>query len=111
MLEVGTVIRIVRQAREMRLGQLATASKLSTPYLSLVEGGMREPSLRALRNIAQALDMPVEVLMLLACPRDGSLRSEDERTCSLVESVRMLATAEDSLRAKLSREEGADGPQ
>ena len=57
-----------------------------------------------LRSIAAALDVPSEALVLLALPTNGGLRSEDERTGDLVESIRTLARAEEALRMKLFRD-------
>ncbi len=107
MFEIGTAIRIVRQAKGLRSGHLAREAGLSAPFLSLVERGDRQPSLRVLRRIAGALDVPPEALVLLAVSGEGHLRSDDEGICSLVASIQEIARAEEALRLKLSAKDGA----
>lgn len=100
-MEIGTVIRIVRQARALKLKQLADATGLSLPFLSLLESGQRQPSLDVMRRLASALDVPSETLVLLSFASDGSLRSTDERSHDLAESIQKLAAAEEQLRTML----------
>ncbi len=100
-LEIGTVIRILRQARALKLKQLADAAGLSLPFLSLLESGQRQPSLDVMRRIASALGVPPETLVLLSFASDGSMRSTDERSHDLANSIQKLAAAEEQLRTML----------
>lgn len=73
---LGRVIRERRTAAEMSLRELAARTNVSNPYLSQIERGLHEPSVRVLRAIAHALNMSVEALMAQAGlvdppPRDG----------------------------------------
>jgi transcriptional regulator with XRE-family HTH domain len=104
MLELGTAIRITRQAKGMRLASLAKASGLSSPFLSLLENGKKGASLGVVRRIASALDVPVEALILLAEPLSGSLRSSDKRANELARLIRGMADAEIELGRRLARE-------
>jgi len=101
-LDIGSAIRIVREAKGMKLGSLAKAAGLSAPFLSLVESGAREPSLAALRRVAEALAVPVEALLVLAQPPGGKLNTSSAKANSLAESIRQLADAEERLRKRLS---------
>jgi transcriptional regulator with XRE-family HTH domain len=101
MIEIGKAIRIVRRAKEVKVGDLAKRAGVSTPFLSLIEKGERQPSLRVVRQIAQALEVPPEALFILAQPSMGSLLSASAFTNDLVEALGKLADAELQLRQKL----------
>jgi transcriptional regulator with XRE-family HTH domain len=101
-LDIGSAIRIVRQAKGMKLGSLAEAAGLSAPFLSLVESGARDPSLAALRRISESLSIPVEALMVLAQPPNGMLNTTNAKAKRLAESIRQLADAEERLKRRLS---------
>lgn len=72
---LGRVIREQRTAAEMSLRDLAARTNVSNPYLSQLERGLHEPSVRVLKAIATALNMSAEALMvqagLLDEPADG----------------------------------------
>src|ERR1044072_3800761 len=60
---VGEHIRRVRKDREISQRELTRRTKnISYGYLSKVESGQREISLRALREVAEALDVNVVYL-------------------------------------------------
>lgn len=103
-LEIGRAIRIIRQAKEMKLSDLAKSADLSVPYLSLIESGDRQPSMDALARIAGVLAIPVEALMILAQPIGGSLSSQDRIAQNLTDAVRRMAEAEELLRSRLVKE-------
>lgn len=63
---LGRVIRERRTAAEMSLRELAARTNVSNPYLSQIERGLHEPSVRVLRAIAHALNMSVDALMAQA---------------------------------------------
>ena len=106
-MHIGLAIRIVRQTNRVKLRELAELAELSVPYLSLIEGGKREPSLGSLRRIAEALNVPADVLVVLGMAGEGSSLSADERVHRLALAVEQLVDAESSLR----RELGKGGPQ
>jgi transcriptional regulator with XRE-family HTH domain len=59
----------------MSLRDLAARTDVSNPYLSQLERGLHQPSVRVLKAIAGALNMSAEALMvqagLLDAPEDG----------------------------------------
>ena len=101
MLELGKAIQIVRQAKRVRLGDLAKSAKVSIAFLSLIEASKRQPSLDALRRIAAALDVPPEALIILAQPTNGTLVSNTGDATGVADAIRKLVVAEDSLRESL----------
>jgi len=68
---LGRVIREQRKHAEMSLRDLAARTNVSNPYLSQLERGLHEPSVRVLKAIAGALNMSAEALMVQAGLLDG----------------------------------------
>ncbi len=56
---VGAVVRAERLRRGWSLGKLAEQAMISTGMLSQIERGLATPSLRTLRLLAGALDVPI----------------------------------------------------
>src|ERR1700733_14576749 len=63
---LGAFIRTHRQMANLSLRQLADLTNLSNPYLSQVERGLHEPSVRVLKAISGALNVSAETLMAQA---------------------------------------------
>ncbi len=68
---LGAFIRGQRQLARLSLRQLAALTSLSNPYLSQVERGMHQPSVRVLKLIAEALNISAETLLTQAGLLDG----------------------------------------
>jgi transcriptional regulator with XRE-family HTH domain len=60
---LGNYIRMQRQLADLSLRQLADLTKVSNAYLSQVERGLHQPSLRVLRSIADALNLSSDTLL------------------------------------------------
>lgn len=65
--QVGETLRLRRQMRGLSLKQVAEPAGISVGMLSQVERGLAAPSIRTLRAICAAMDMPVNWLF----HRDG----------------------------------------
>ena len=63
---LGGFIRSQRKLARLSLRQLSALSNISNPYLSQIERGLHEPSVRVLHAIAEALDISAETLLLQA---------------------------------------------
>jgi transcriptional regulator with XRE-family HTH domain len=59
---LGGFIRTQRQMANLSLRQLSALTKVSNPYLSQVERGLHEPSVRVLKSIADALNVSAQTL-------------------------------------------------
>jgi len=68
---LGSFIRSQRQLANLSLRQLAEMTSLSNPYLSQVERGLHQPSVRVLKLISEALDVSAETLLAQAGLLDG----------------------------------------
>ena len=60
---LGGFIRSQRQLARLSLRQLAELTEISNPYLSQVERGLHQPSVRVIRSIARALNLSAETLL------------------------------------------------
>jgi transcriptional regulator with XRE-family HTH domain len=63
---LGAFIRAQRKMANLSLRQLAELTSLSNPYLSQVERGLHQPSVRVLRAICDALNVSAETLLAQA---------------------------------------------
>ena len=63
---LGAFIRTQRRMANLSLRQLAELTHLSNPYLSQVERGLHQPSVRVLKQISDALNLSAETLMAQA---------------------------------------------
>jgi transcriptional regulator with XRE-family HTH domain len=63
---LGDFIRMQRQMADLSLRRMADLTQVSNAYLSQVERGMHQPSIRVLRSIAGALNMSADTLLAQA---------------------------------------------
>ena len=64
---LGGYIRAQRQFHQLSQRQLATLAELSDTYMSQLERGMHEPSVRVLRALAESLGLdPMHLIMQAA---------------------------------------------
>ncbi|HEY3240515.1 MAG TPA: helix-turn-helix transcriptional regulator [Acidimicrobiia bacterium] len=59
----GAFVRTQRQLAKLSLREMAELAMVSNPYLSQIERGLHEPSIRVIRSIAKALDISAETLL------------------------------------------------
>lgn len=59
----GAFIRSQRKLANLTLRQLAELTTLSNPYLSELERGMHQPSVRVLKQLSNALNVSAEMLL------------------------------------------------
>jgi transcriptional regulator with XRE-family HTH domain len=73
---LGGFIRKRRKQANLSLRQLAEKTRLSNPYLSQIERGLHQPSMRVIKLIADALNVSAETLLtqagLLHHDQDGA---------------------------------------
>jgi transcriptional regulator with XRE-family HTH domain len=63
---LGAFIRSQRKLANLSLRQLAEMTNLSNPYLSQVERGLHQPSVRVLKLLSDALNVSAETLLAQA---------------------------------------------
>ncbi len=63
---LGRFIRSQRKLANLSLRELAERTNVSNPYLSQIERGLHDPSVRVLKSIASALNLSAETLFAQA---------------------------------------------
>ena len=106
---LGAFIRTQRQMANLSLRQLAELTHLSNPYLSQVERGLHQPSVRVLKAISDALNVSAETLMAQAGLIDKVAADAAGVSAEADASPKAPAPTEDSIRAdeRLSEEQKA----
>ena len=92
---LGAFIRTQRKLANLSLRQLADMTSLSNPYLSQIERGLHQPSVRVLKLISEALDVSAETLLAQAGLLDPDRASQADPAASATPAV----DAEAAIRA------------
>ena len=95
---LGAFIREQRKRANLSLRQLAELTSLSNPYLSQVERGLHQPSVRVLKALSGALNVSAETLMAQAGLIDAMV--PDPNTDANADGQRAdVPDTEDAIRA------------
>jgi transcriptional regulator with XRE-family HTH domain len=70
--QLGEFIRAQRQMADLSLRRLAELTNVSNAYLSQIERGLHQPSIRVLRAIAEALNLSADTLLAQAGLRSAA---------------------------------------
>jgi transcriptional regulator with XRE-family HTH domain len=92
---LGDFIRAQRKAAEMSLRELAEKANVSNPYISQIERGLHEPSMRVLRSISSALNLPLDALLV----RAGLIDEDPEAAAAAAVTVESAIGADPNLTA------------
>src|SRR5436305_6898258 len=101
---LGAFIRSQRRLANLSLRDMAELTHVSNPYLSQIERGMHEPSVRVLRSIARALNLSAETLLAQAglLERDDDGATDDgEHALDTESSIRADPALSDSQKQAL----------
>jgi len=112
---LGAFIRAQRQLADLSLREMATMTDVSNAYLSQIERGLHQPSVRVLSAIAQALRVSTDDLLAEAGLRGSTAEAAQpdrpnrdlppagmEHVCSTTEAIATdPALTEDQRRALL----------
>lgn len=103
--DIGRILRERRTVRGRSMKQVAEATGLSIGYISQIERGLSAPSLRALRAICAALDMPMRWLFGDAADKDDKVdfivRKEERRRTDYTEDLNYMELLTSDLAKKL----------
>ena len=106
---LGAFIKEQRKRANLSLRQLAELTSLSNPYLSQVERGLHQPSVRVLKAISGALNVSAETLMAQAGLIDAIAANPDAHADGTTAEPGDVPETEDAIRAdpRLSDEQKA----
>lgn len=91
-MNIGRAIRISRLGNSLSQQALAIRVGISASYLSLLESGRRDPSLALLRDLAEALGMSLDLLMLTAIEYRHLGQSDSDNIAMLIERLVTLVS-------------------
>lgn len=91
---LGDFIKAQRTMAELSLRELAARTNVSNPYLSQIERGLHEPSVRVLKAIAGALNLSAESLLRQA----GLLEDDDESDAKASTSTEAVISTDKALK-------------
>ncbi|MCB0991852.1 MAG: helix-turn-helix transcriptional regulator [Acidimicrobiales bacterium] len=80
---LGEFIKAQRTLLKLSQRELAKRTRLSDPYVSQLERGLHEPSVRVLKALASALNVRAETLLSYA----GLIEDDDDAKITVVEAI------------------------
>ena len=95
------MIRSQRKLARLSLRELADLTDVSNPYLSQIERGLHEPSVRVLKAIANALELSAEALLVQAGLLEDDADLPKAGVPTVVEAVRADPRLNDDQRKAL----------
>jgi transcriptional regulator with XRE-family HTH domain len=99
----GKAFRIIRAAFGLRQSELADRMLISASQLSLIEAGKRQPSLRVMNALAQAVGVPPTLVTLLASSEQEVQTRSDQDISDLARALlRLLVSAKEEPQKSLS---------
>jgi transcriptional regulator with XRE-family HTH domain len=98
----GAFIRAQRQLANLSLRQMADLAHVSNPYLSQLERGLHEPSVRVLQAIAHALNLSADALLAQAGMTDDEELGGEESVSTEVAIRRDPDLTDDQKQALLA---------
>jgi len=81
---LGDFIKSQRRIADLSQRELARLADLSDAYLSQLERGLHEPSVRVLNGLAQALNVPTDKLLTYLGRHDAATATAERSTESVI---------------------------
>jgi transcriptional regulator with XRE-family HTH domain len=97
----GAFVRSQRKLANLTLRQLAELTSLSNPYLSELERGMHQPSVRVLRQLSDALNVSAEMLLTQAGLINRGTDGAAANDAGVEHAIRTDAALDDTQKAAL----------
>lgn len=89
-MNIGTAIKDLRKQKGLKQTDFANQCGLSQSYLSSIEKGRKEPTLSILKQIANALSIPMPVLVFFSLDKEDIPESKQEAYSMLEPSIKGL---------------------
>jgi transcriptional regulator with XRE-family HTH domain len=98
---LGSFIRTQRKLADLSLRELAEMTEVSNPYLSQLERGLHQPSVRVLKSIANALNLSAETLLVQAGLLEDDGQEGDAPRSSVESAIRTDPVLSEDQKAAL----------
>ena len=102
---LGRFIREQRQLAQLSLRELSRMTSVSNAYLSQVERGLHEPSLRVMRAVADALGVPAEELYRRSAADDAGRADAEPETPASPDAGSVEAAIRNEARLSAAQKE------
>ena len=97
----GNYLRSQRKLAQLTLRELSDLAEVSNPYLSQLERGLHQPSVRVIKSLAQALNLSAETLLAQAAGLDASNGEAAEGISDTEATIRTDVNLTDEQKAAL----------
>ena len=91
--DYAKAFRIIRAAFGLKQSDLAARMPITASQLSLIEAGKRQPSLRVVNGLANAVGVPAALISLLASTADNVQSKPDAEISDLARALLRLLVA------------------
>ncbi len=94
--DYAKAFRIIRAAFGLQQSVLAARMSISASQLSLIEAGKRQPSLRVVNALANAVGVSPAMISLLASTSEDAVSKSDQNVSELARALlRLLVSAKE----------------
>lgn len=97
----GTYLRSQRKLAQLTLRELSDLAEVSNPYLSQLERGLHQPSVRVIKSLAKALNLSAEALLAQAAGIDEANGDSPDGVSDTEATIRNDTNLSDEQKAAL----------
>ena len=97
----GSYLRSQRKLAQLTLRELSDLAQVSNPYLSQLERGLHQPSVRVIKSLATALNLSAETLLAQAAGIDDANGENPGGATDTEATIRADASLSDEQKAAL----------
>ena len=97
----GNYLRSQRKLAQLTLRELSDLAEVSNPYLSQLERGLHQPSVRVIKSLATALNLSAETLLAQAAGIDAANGDSPDGISDTEATIRSDANLSDEQKAAL----------
>jgi transcriptional regulator with XRE-family HTH domain len=69
-MQIGNAIKLIRTQKKLSQAELAERADVSVSYISMLEREKRDPTFSTVEKLAEALEVPLSILMFIAAEED-----------------------------------------
>ena len=97
----GNYLHSQRKLAQLTLRELSDLAQVSNPYLSQLERGLHQPSVRVIKSLAKALNLSAETLLAQAAGIDAANGESPEGLSDTEATIRSDTNLTDEQKAAL----------